>query len=106
MGWVDSVLRRHAAANGGDRWETLLQSEFGPHIPVVEWPRTQWTVGRVKRALASMREQSAPGPPDGLEVATGRLAGITRLPPAAGGDRGLMAIGVDAGLCDIDTEDD
>ena len=59
--WVSSVLRRHAGVDGVARWSVLLQSEFGQHIPAVQWPQSAWTAGRVKRALASMREGAAPG---------------------------------------------
>ena len=59
--WVQSVLRRHAGADGADRWRALLESEFGAHIPVVDWPRTAWSAARVKQGLAAMREGASPG---------------------------------------------
>lgn len=59
--WVSSVLRRHAGVDGAARWNVLLQSEFGAHIPTVPWRQSDWTAGRVKQALASMREGAAPG---------------------------------------------
>ena len=33
--WVDSVLRRHAGVEEAARWQALLVSKFGGHIPVV-----------------------------------------------------------------------
>ena len=60
--WVDSVLRRHAGVDGVVRWRTLLASEFGTHIPVVEWPRSPWTAERVRAVLTAMLEGAVPGP--------------------------------------------
>jgi hypothetical protein len=59
--WVDSILRRHSLADGAERWRALLQSQFGDHIPVVEWPRQSWTAERVQQVFSSMREAAAPG---------------------------------------------
>ena len=112
--WVDSVLRRHAEVDGPARWEALLQSEFGPHIPVVTWPCLPWTVERVRAVLADMREGAASGPlgiplavwkllPEAWHAALARLfslvesegrwpsawttAYVTMIPKSSGGSR-------------------
>ena len=59
--WVESVLRRHAGVDGEAMLQALLQSEFGGHIPHVDWPEETWTISRVRRVMASMREDAAPG---------------------------------------------
>ena len=82
--WVDQVLRQHAAVDGQERWARFAQSEFGAHIPRVEWQHHPWTGSVVRSVLGTMREGAAPGLP-GVPIAVwkalpeGWMEGVARL---------------------------
>ena len=112
--WVNMVLRQHAQVDGSAKWTAFVNSRFGPHIPVAEWPHLPWDGSRVRRGLQQMRESASPGAlgipisvwrtlPDtwmtavarllNLVEATGRWppewlqAYVTMIPKATGGTR-------------------
>lgn len=58
--WVEGILRCHASVDSTARWQ-LFFSQFGAHIPVLEWPTPSWSADRVRRILGCMREKAAPG---------------------------------------------